>query len=257
MPDDRCQLTGATGRFVDCHLIPKAFMRRVQKLPAYEIDGEQRPKRRFSHGWSDKRLVTREGEDVLSLYDDEAVVDLSPLTYSSRRKLVGFDLENLGYSQGNIIRIKIRNKNRLRLFGLSLLWRCAASQRPEMDSVVMRPKRLEEVRQMVVTGDPGLPQVFPMYCGVFDSVQELVRISPMLHRRLSMIRFFLDGIVFYISYKKINARMSALGSFLLGSTEDAAVLVYGSNDSWHLSTSEKILSETSAEYNMRNLLGCC
>lgn len=74
-----CRLTGETGPFVDSHIIPRA-------LTVADRDGDHfvehgdgtRPKRR-SNSWYDNELVTRSGEDKLSLIDDLAIRELRRL----------------------------------------------------------------------------------------------------------------------------------------------------------------------------------
>jgi hypothetical protein len=72
-----CLLTGERGKYVKCHIIPRALMRpHAQNEPMIYWYGEaRRPVLRWN-SWYDAHLVTRAGEDILEQYDTWAINEL-------------------------------------------------------------------------------------------------------------------------------------------------------------------------------------
>lgn len=162
-----CSLTGANGKFVDSHLIPRALTKHhTPGRPFVQTRGAQRPIRRRT-SWYDPLLVTQSGEDILSGYDNWAIGQLrhNRLVWSSwglRRRLAAADHAQVDGTPYGIRHLTGIDKAKLRLFFLSLLWRAAASSLPEFEEVSLHGDELEQLRTLVLEGDPGPLDFFPI-----------------------------------------------------------------------------------------------
>ncbi|MEX0407944.1 hypothetical protein ABGN05_19995 [Aquibium sp. LZ166] len=223
----RCLLTGEVGPFAKSHIIPDAFMRRASDAPLKEWDGTGRPKRSFT-GWYDTGILGHTGEAIIAKYDDAAAkcfIDHG-YTYRSRR-----DPLNLGVLTDKLIPRQIYeianvNAKTMHLFALSLLWRAAVSTLPACSLITVRPKRLEEIRARLLAGDPGPPDEFPAYFSVFCGAEELPKMAPFqMGQPTFACRFFLDGVVCYVSPRKHARGLAAFESFFVGRCSDVVNLV--------------------------------
>lgn len=72
-----CKLTKKTGKFVKSHIIPKALTKpEISGAPFVEFGMNYKQSKRCYSSWYDNNLVTREGENILSDYDDWAIREL-------------------------------------------------------------------------------------------------------------------------------------------------------------------------------------
>jgi hypothetical protein len=155
-----------TPQFVESHLIPKALSR-PSVAGQYFISSNQgkRPKKSWS-SWYDKELVIRKGEAILADYDNWAIRELRRLElvwsgWGAKRSLpvetwFGSRPEGFGLREVNCA-----NPDKLRLFFLSLLWRAAATTRPEFWEISLDPDALELLRTMVHKGNPRQLDFYP------------------------------------------------------------------------------------------------
>ena len=230
----RCLLTGEVGPLARSHIIPDAFMRRATDAPFKEWDGTGRPRRSFT-GWYDTGILGHKGEAIIAKYDDAAAkcfIDQG-YTYRSRR-----DPLNLGTLADDLIPRQIYeigvNAKTLHLFALSLLWRAAVSTLPALSLITVRPKRLEEIRLRLLAGDPGSPDEFPAYFSVFCGAEELPKIAPyQLGRPTFFCRFFLDGVVCYVSPRKNPKGLTAFEGLFVGRYPDLVNLICVPSDTSH------------------------
>ena len=144
-----CKLTGKSGCAVKAHIVPKAFY----ELPP-QTEGPIRlltntpgefPKR-VPTGIYDDAIVTSEGESLFGPWDAyacEVLLDrfeeFTPL-YKNRR-LAGWQLEDVEYA-------------RLKLFGLSVLWRAHASTQPAFQRVKLGEHE-SKIRDLLLRAQPA------------------------------------------------------------------------------------------------------
>jgi hypothetical protein len=205
-----CKLTGKQGTFVSSHILPKAVTRSSSPgLPFIEGGQGKRPVRRFD-SWFDKRLVVRSGEDILSAYDNAGIAELRKhgLLWTDRpfdevpnvTVLVpeyGFGVREIGGVDGAT----------LRLFFLSLLWRAAASSRPEFSEITMPGPELAEIRRMILERDIHPRQHYPVILTQLTEIGDPHNLTPfpteMAHPAhgemeagvIPSFRFYFDGLI--------------------------------------------------------------
>lgn len=211
---DLCKLTGHYGKFVDSHLIPRALTRPDAPGKPFVQAGEgNRPTRRWD-SWYDPALTTREGEDILAALDDWAITELrkhelvwtgwsGPGSPTDKVKLIPGMVEGIREITGI-------DPRRLRLFFLSLLWRAAATVRPEFTAVSLPPDDLERLRLMLVLGDPGPLDFYPTQLTQLYTKGEIHNHTPLAEtkiipaynarpeRQIPFFRFYFDGLVAHI-----------------------------------------------------------
>jgi len=164
-----CKLTGTKGKFVKSHLLPQALTKpSLAGQPFIEAGLGRRPVRRYT-SWYDKELVTREGEDILENYDSWGISELRRLkliwsSWGPMLSLATGDLTRLpviGPTGHGIRRLACRDPAKFRLFFLSLLWRAAATSRPEFDAVQLPEGDLRSLSAMVREGNPAPLDFYP------------------------------------------------------------------------------------------------
>lgn len=149
----RCQLTGQYGPYVKSHIIPASLTR----LPSNGKKIIQAGiglgvKHRFV-SWYDNELVTRAGEDILEEIDTPAIEILRKhkliwSSWGSDKRLKADDFLAEPNEQGIRV-VRIGRAKELQLFFLSLLWRSAASRRPEFSQVQLPADTVEDLRRRV------------------------------------------------------------------------------------------------------------
>ncbi|MCV9936110.1 hypothetical protein OIU35_07015 [Boseaceae bacterium BT-24-1] len=214
--DGICKLTKIPGRFVDSHLLPKALTRADGLGPGLIQQGNGRTERRLS-SWYDKELVTEEGEAILSKYDNWAIPTLRRhrLVWSGWGPLQTLpDFTPFGDTHVGIRQVDFgdeKNAREFRLFLLSLLWRAAATTRPEFAEVTLSSDDLEQLREMVLDGNPEPLWFYPASLVQLSSLGVRHNHAPMaLTKTIPTIggvqgyqepcfRFFLDGLIIHFS----------------------------------------------------------
>jgi hypothetical protein len=205
----RCQLTGERGAYVKSHIIPAALTR----LPSngkkiVEAGIGLGVKSRFV-GWYDNELVTRVGEDILEEIDTPAIEILRShkLIWSSwaEEELPANDYahqsEPLAFRFLDILRAK-----ELHLFFLSLVWRSAASRRPELSEVQLPTHVLEDLRSRVHEKDSRSFDDYPVQLFQIVTKGILHNRAPLLEKsvveletggrhEVEYVRIYFDGLV--------------------------------------------------------------
>lgn len=205
-----CKLTGKQGTFVSSHLLPKAVTRpSAPGIPFIESGVGRRPVRRWD-SWYDKSLVTRAGEDILAKYDDAGIAELRRhgLLWSNRPFDVVPDVLMIDEEHGWGTReVNDVDGKTLRLFFLSLLWRAAASSRPEAAEIVLPPDELEQLRRMVVDGNVDPATFYPLWLTQLLEVGENHNHAPYTETMrvpahgdvpqedVPLFRFYFDGLI--------------------------------------------------------------
>lgn len=146
-----CRLTGAHGRYVRSHLIPKALTRpAIQGAPFIQAAPGRRPVRCFG-SWFDRELVTREGEDILEYLDTLAIAEMRRLKLLWSAPFTDPPSDGTRAISEIVAMRRIRGVNGpvLRRFLLSLPWRAAATKRPGFEDIALRGDELEHLGDLV------------------------------------------------------------------------------------------------------------
>lgn len=208
---DICSLTKTNGLFVKSHLLPKALTRgSTPGAPFIQGEHGRRPTRKWD-SWYDNALVTRKGEDILSALDNAGIAELRKhtLLWSGRDPRAGdpkpdfFDEES-GVGTRVISNVDV---HALRMFFLSLLWRCAASKRKEVEAIALPDDRLELLRCMLVEDRSTPSGAYPftltqlLEVGLPHNLAPLAMTMPSVtvekrkSNRIAVFRFYIDGLI--------------------------------------------------------------
>ena len=146
----KCKLCQKDGQpLCHSHIIPEFFYK-----PTYDDQHEfiaisnhpgHKPKP-FPKGFRES-LLCDDCEGQLSIYE----------TYTAN--LLRRPGDKFG-PRDKVVRIPNFDYHKLKLFGLSLIWRCHVAQRPLFKGVDLGP-HAEKIRQLIVTKQPGTPSEYP------------------------------------------------------------------------------------------------
>lgn len=237
----RCKLTGHQGKFVASHLIPKALTRPQTKgSPFIEAGMGKRPVRRWD-SWFDTRLVIQKGEDILSEIDNWAIRELrhnqliwSGITAEEPLR----EHEIIPGTDWGVRLISGLDLQKLRLFFLSLLWRAAATERPEFSEVALPPDDLERLRLILLSRESFPAAFYPIQLTQLATVgvahnQVPVRMTKRIlateggpEKSVTFFRFYLEGLIAHIHCQASDN----------GETEELGPLVVGAADTLVIST---------------------
>jgi hypothetical protein len=232
-----CKLTGNSGQFVESHLIPKALSRPTVAGKYFISGGQGKPPKKSWSSWYDQGLVIRKGESILSDYDNWAIHELRRLEliwsgWSAKSSLpvetwFGSRPEGFGLRQ-----VECANPDKLRLFFLSLLWRAAATTRPEFREVILDPDAMELLRTMVRDGNPRPLDFYPTMLVQIVSRGDTHNFGPIsrdyagkyeeLDVDIRAYRFYFDGLV-AIMCRSINLRFEGLAPLIVGHSPSLSV----------------------------------
>lgn len=234
-PTGLCKLTGQSGRFVKSHVIPQALTRPAQRnLPFWQIRPNTPPLKRWS-SWYDSELVVQAGEDILTAYDTWAVEVLrrNRLVWSGwgTQKSLGSLHHSIGDSPWGVRKIEDIDGKKLRLFLLSLLWRAAATNLPEFNTVKLPNDDLETLRTLICRGDPGSTLFYPAQLTQLSTIGEIhnhapfadiksvpiLDLDPIQHLQIPIFRFYFDGLIVHFDRRKPSPEdVSDLGNMIVG-----------------------------------------
>jgi|SRR6202051_1447249 len=228
-----CKLTHKPGIFVSSHLIPKALTKPEKSgLPFVQNGYGKRPSRRWS-SWYDERLVTREGEDILAALDDWAIAELRKhkLVWSGwgPMQALADGHDAIGETGFGVRSVRDIDGKRLRLFFLSLLWRAAATVRPEFSEITIPSEDIERLRLMVLSSDPEPPTFYQIQLTQISTLGIIHNLTPLAmtktipaygespERTVAFFRFYFDGLVVHIHSDNTNQEITQqLGSLVVG-----------------------------------------
>lgn len=225
----------------------------------------------------DGELVIRKGEAILAEYDNWAIRELRRLElvwsgWGHKTSLpietwFGPEPKGIGMRQ-----VECADPGEFRLFFLSLLWRAAATTRPEFREVDLNPSELELLRKMVRDRNPQPLDFFPISLlqivtkGVghnlgpfskafFSDVGELYRDPddnlppPTKMFGFSTYRFYFDGLIVHVHRdlgKQIN--LTEVASFLVGHSSALMVMTQTGEHSFQLTNIAQHIHETTARW---------
>lgn len=237
-----CKLTKEYGKFVKSHIIPESLTSPSIKGNYFlQIDESKgRSKKRWT-SWYDKRLVCERGENHLSEIDNWAITELR------KHKLVWSGWGNrksIKYKKIKGVSFGIRvvsgiDKEKLRLFFLSVLWRAASSSLEEFSSIKVSKNELEKLRIMILLKSIKPLSFFPCQLtqlttkGITHNQSPIQSTIPSLdsmknnnaEKDLSVFRFYFDGLVtnIYLNMQLNDYDVKKIGGVFVGAEESIIV----------------------------------
>jgi hypothetical protein len=254
-----CKLTRKRGSYVRAHLIPNALTRPAKKgLPLFQTGRGLRPVRRWS-SWYDDQLVIDEGEAILGSLDNWAIPWLrkhrlvwsgwGPMQVLTDRHVM---IPGTRYGLREIDGI---DSIKLRLFLLSLLWRAAATQRWEFSDVVLPPPDLEQLRLMLIAGDPNPLTFYPCCLVQMSTIGPIHNHTPIAdekvipaidgqpEQRIPFFRFFFDGLIVHMHRQSDDGNTIGLGSLVVGSGSKLVVTTVPYQDSFQWENFQNLMND--------------
>lgn len=228
-----CKLTGKRGAFVQAHLIPRAFSRLPSSpLPSLQLTIGERPIRRWT-GWYDDELVVRQGEDILMKLDSWAVGQLRRhrMVWSGwgSARTLGDLHRPIADSGWGFRRVEGIDLRKLRLFFHSLLWRAAATTRPEFADVTLPDEDLEQLRLMLTSAARAPIDFYPVKitqlstmgpihnCAPIADTKRIPAIDDLPAQDLPIFRFYFDGLVAHFHrHARDDGSTAELGHLVVG-----------------------------------------
>lgn len=253
-----CRLTGESGKFVKSHIIPRAFTKaEVAGDPIWQAGLGKSITKRFD-SWYDQKLCTRHGEDILSLIDGAAISELR------RHKLVwsGWDGERLTSSDHTQIgntplgarKIEGLNVRLIRRFFLSLLWRAAASQLWEFAEVQIPDADVEQLRELVLSGEPGPIDFYPISLTQLSTKGPSHNLTPIVMPKnmlsiegseawsVEIIRFYFEGLIAHVhKHARDDGKTAATGNLVVGGGPDLLLTTVTFEASFQLKNISEIM----------------
>jgi len=222
----------------------------------------RRPKRAWS-SWTDHGLVTQIGEDILTELDTWAIPVLRSnwLVWSgwnTAHRLVDHknDLsEHFTYDpdRGHGIRfVRGIDTSRLRMFFLSLLWRAAASDRPEFEEIRIPTADLELLRLALVNRAPPPDYFYPAIVTQLSTRSHTHNFTP-IYRGLAEsdgslpkhnFRFYMDGLIVNFYAEDGFPYETRLGKMPVGTASDLFVSTVTYENSFQLDNFKQMVAET-------------
>lgn len=258
-------MTGQYGTFVRSHLIPKALTR-IPPLgvPFIQSGMNSRPVRRFD-SWYDDHLVTRRGERILEALDSWAISELRKhkLVWSGWDKdqlqlgLIDTPLaENLGVRRVNGI-----DKEKLRLFFLSILWRAAATDRYEFSDVILSADDLEKLRLMLSNSHVNPLSFYPTQLIQLSTRGENHNFTPIKQEKIipsfenepekhiNIFRFYFDGLVVHFHRHSFDdGYTDSLGPLVVGADDLLYITVVPLEDSFQYANFTRLVLESYSRF---------
>lgn len=260
-----CQLTKVHGQFVKSHIIPASLTRLNsdgQKIVEVGIGLGVKKK---PATWYDNQLVIRSGEDILEAIDTPAIEILRKHKFiwsgwGNEEKLISDDF--IAESDEISFRsVTIEGAKTLQLFFLSLLWRAAASQRPEFREIKIEQDTLEDLRLRVSNKNPGPHRDYPIQLFQIISkginhnrapTQEIksIEIESGIQAQIEYVRFYLEGLVAHVHLPAKNAFADQYISTCLRSDTSTLIFAHTFDHSRTFANIKEMAAKVSAEEHM-------
>ena len=237
-----CALTKTSGKFVKSHILPLALTRLERTGDKFVEAGIGLGIKHRSNSWYDNALVTRAGEDIL------ADIDAKGIDILRKHKLVwsGWSNEQELQSDDQVLLdgkpqhrfINIHQARELQIFYLSILWRAAASSRPEFKDFSLNPEELEDLRIKVLNKDPGDFSEYPIQLFQIATLgihhnrtplleqKEMADIEPIQHPIIDYARVYFDGLSAHIHLPRSKRVSPTYLNTCLGNQEGTIVFLH-------------------------------
>ncbi len=194
----KCHLCCREKKLIKAHVIPEKFftpLRSEKKSPVLcsNIDGKY-PKR-SPIGIYDSTILCSKCDNYIGVWDN----------YAKQLLLKEFD-ESLAVYQGTekvMYKINSFDYEKLKLFFISVLWRAAISNHVFFKRIKLDPYQ-DEIKEMVLNGDPGAPEKYPVVIAKFRDPNMTAILDPHKDKfdGINFYRFYMTGFVIYIKVDK-------------------------------------------------------
>jgi len=239
MAEGICKLTLKSGQFVRSHLLPLALTgARIRGAPLIQFNSGKRPSRKWS-SWYDERLVTRDGEDILSGLDNWAIaaLRLHSLVWSGWGKATALPPTHAIPQVVDFLGARFVSGvdfARLRLFLLSLLWRAAATARGEFSEVIIPEEHLELLRRALIDDTMPDEEFYPAALtqlstkGIKQNLVPLAQMMPIPNleggdvKIRPIFRFYFDGLVVHF-HRSTSGLVDEIRPFAVGASDTLVV----------------------------------
>ncbi|GGC66044.1 hypothetical protein [Undibacterium terreum] len=242
-PEGMCKLTKKYGHFARSHIIPRSLTRLTKTGERMvEVGIDKGIKKRYD-SWFDTSLVTQEGEKILEEIDTPAIEILRRhkmlwSSWNGATKLASDDL--IGKAEDiNLRTVIFENSKILQLFFLSLVWRAAASTRPEMHEVNLTEEILEDIRLRILNKDIGNSHDYPIHLHQITTIGVKHNRTPLLEtvnillengkegdEQVDRVRLYFDGLVAHVHIAKNTPLNDSYVKISLGNgLNDSSIII--------------------------------
>jgi hypothetical protein len=206
-------LTGIKGPMVKSHIIPRFLAdKALGQAHRIQFGDDARPQLLFN-SWADNAIVVAQGEKRLADIDTAAAKIFRILGLSWRHFPLTDDAERAGIGafESELVTIPITAEDAaaLRLFFLSVLWRCAVSSRVEFAEIFLGEAATEKLRKIVLGIEQPSDSDFPSVLVLLTSQGEPQVHSPLAQTidmkalgfdlpNVPIFRFFFDGLIVHM-----------------------------------------------------------
>lgn len=211
--EGHCGLTGCYGKFVKSHILPQAFTRpTIEGAPLHQSTQGEGERRRWT-SWYDQNLVTREGEDLLSVIDDNGIKLLKKhqLVWSSWLLFrPHFESISPMYPDHGYREIKKLDAEPIIRFAVSMAWRASASSLPDMIDATLEKNIENQLKEFVLGKAIYGNSPFPVSLFQISTIGLKHNLSPYIDTKMvptlegdedhfvGIMRIYLDGLVFHV-----------------------------------------------------------
>ena len=232
-----CSLTGEEGQLVKCHILPQAFTRPIIKGSPLEQSTLGRGVKRRWSSWYDPSLVTRAGEDILSLIDDKAITELR------RAKLVWsgwslvppvFEVFSQVMPDHGLRELADIDANAISLFFWSVAWRASVSSLREMEGFSLPIEIEEAAKAAILSGGVNMWR-YPISLTQLSTRGEDHNHTPVLDekhipevdggkaKKVPIARVYVDGLVAHLHFEPMESEQNQEKSIYLGNSNSLVV----------------------------------
>ncbi|MCL2020628.1 MAG: hypothetical protein FWG81_00610 [Betaproteobacteria bacterium] len=203
--------------------------------------------KRRSNSWYDSALVTQTGENILADIDAKGIDILRRYKlvwsgWSSERELKSND-QVLVDGKPHHRLIDIHEAHALQLFFLSIVWRAAASSRPEFKDFILNHNELEDLRLKILNKNPGNFSEYPIQLfqlstlGIHHNRTPLIEQKEMLdvnlyaNNTVDYARVYFDGLTAHIHLLRGRNVSQSYQQTCLGAQGTTTVFLHRFEDS--------------------------
>jgi hypothetical protein len=212
-----CQLCLQDKKLIRSHIIPASFFRLAYPEKNCRIVTKDEYSKRLLVGLYDMEIVCEECEKIFSRWDDYGNRFFSEILESGKNKII--NKNNI-----NIIIFDDIKYSELKLFLMSVLWRCAVSRHPFFNQISLGSFE-NQLKENILSSNPGSDEEFAILIFKFD-VSKADILHPPRRMRLNGVNgyrlYFFNAEVFV----KVDKRSSSkLASLILGKEKPLIVIL--------------------------------